>query len=163
MKIGKYEIAARQAIIFLAAILVIFTLYCLAWLPPSSSYIHRGLFLVVCILLVPLIYPPKSKIGKIFLIIFTMMVLVGTAYPMIFEDKLMGQDLMATGADIPFGIIFLIGFFVVLSHVANGIIHNGRVLKVASIPVFIGSAPAILAAVTLDKHTGGVIGAKVDI
>lgn len=119
MRLGKYEITAKPVITFLAAILVIFTLYCLAWLPPSA-YIHRGFFLTICILLVALTNLPKSKLGKIFITIFTLMALTGSIYPVIFEDRMVAHLLLATETEIYIGIIFLIGFFAVLSRVSGG-------------------------------------------
>ncbi|MDH5363926.1 MAG: hypothetical protein OEW82_02000, partial [Dehalococcoidia bacterium] len=71
MKIGKYRITTKELIIFLSASIVIFNLYCQAWIPPSP-FRYRGTFLFVLIMLAVLINPPKSKKGKIFMTIFTL-------------------------------------------------------------------------------------------
>ncbi|MBA7502810.1 hypothetical protein ES706_01407 [subsurface metagenome] len=124
MKIGKYKITTRELIIFLSAFIVIFNLYCLAWIPPSP-YIYRGTFLSTFIIITVMLNPPKSKISKILILPFVLMALVGSIYPMIFGDKLTAQLFQAFEAEIPIAIIFLIGFSVVVTRVRGGLIILG--------------------------------------
>jgi len=74
----------------------------------------------LAIMLVALINPPKSKIGKISMAIFTLMALVGANYPMFFEDKILKQLLQAREAEVLIFIIFIIGFSALLTRIGGG-------------------------------------------
>lgn len=125
MRFGNHKITTKELIIFLSAIIVIFNLYCQAWIPPSP-YRYRGIFLSIFILLTVLINLPKSKIGKIFMTIFTLMALTGSVYPIIFENKLTAMFFQAREPEqFYIFIIFIIGFAAVLTRIRGGLIILG--------------------------------------
>lgn len=129
MKIGKYRITTKELIIVLSASIVIFNLYCQAWLPPSP-FRYRGTFLFVLIMLAVLINPPQSKKGKIFMTIFTVMALAGSVYPMIFEDKITAMFFQAREPEqFYMFIIFIIGFAAVLTRISGGLIILGMTVS----------------------------------
>ena len=121
MRIGKYRVTTRAVIIFLASFIVLFNLYTLAYLPPTA-FIFRGTFLSVFIILAALIYLPKSRTGRIFTFIFMAMALVGSIYPMIFEDKLIAQRFRAAEIEVYISIIFFIGLSALLLRTSGGFI-----------------------------------------
>jgi TRAP transporter 4TM/12TM fusion protein len=131
MEIGRYKIGRKEVIIFLSAAMVVFTLYCLAWLPPSG-HIQRGIFLSLITITVSLLYPRKSKIGKVCMVLFTSMALAGSIYPILFEDRLLAQLLQANETDVYIFVIFIIGFSAVLASVAGGHIILGIIVLMLS-------------------------------
>jgi TRAP transporter 4TM/12TM fusion protein len=120
MRIGKYEIKREKLIVILSAFIVLFNLYSLVWFPPSP-YVHRGIFMSVFILLVALMSPSQGKSGQILMALFTLMALTGTVYPMIFEDKLMTQNMTASSTEVLIFIIFAIGLAALLTRVPAGV------------------------------------------
>jgi TRAP-type uncharacterized transport system fused permease subunit len=120
MRIGKYEIKKKKLTVLLSAFIVPFNLYSLVWFRPSP-YVHRGIFMSVFILLVALMSPSKSKVGQILMALFTLMALTGTIYPMIFEEKLLTQNLTASSTEVSIFIIFAVGLAALLTRVPVGI------------------------------------------
>ncbi|MFC2002203.1 TRAP transporter permease [Chloroflexota bacterium] len=172
MKIGNHTITKDTLIIALGAFIILFNFYCLAWLPPDP-YIQRGLFLSVFIILCILLNPPKSIIGKITIVILSVMALAGSMYAVIFADKLADQFHYAVEMDMIIFPIFIIGLIGVLSRVGGGWIVN--VLMIASllylfvgqyIPGIFGHNPMGMQYITSLIYTDigqGVFGNFVDI
>ncbi|MFC2001949.1 TRAP transporter permease [Chloroflexota bacterium] len=119
MKIGKYTITGDTLIVALGAFIVLFTFYCLAWVPPDP-FVKRGTYLVVFFVLSVVLNPPKSKPGKIIIGIFVAMGVVGTLYPMVFHSDFAAQMYWAAERDTYFLPIFLIGLAGVLTRVGGG-------------------------------------------
>ena len=119
MKLGKHEITPRHIIVFFSGFIVFFNVYTLAWLPPAP-YLYRGTFLAGFIIISFFLHVPKSKAGKIFMGTSTALALIGTIYPMVFEERLITQFFRAEMIDVYFFIVFIVGFVPVMARTGGG-------------------------------------------
>ena len=121
------NITVEKVIIFLSGGIVIFNLYCIAWFPPSP-FVQRGIFMSTFIILATLTNPPKSKLGKIAMIPFVLMALLGSSYPVFFADEIVANQYMAEMRDVYIFVIFLIGIAPIIVRMSGGPVIFGMVI-----------------------------------
>jgi TRAP transporter 4TM/12TM fusion protein len=121
MAIGRSRITRRTIILSLAAVATGLTLYSRLWLPPNP-YVERGLFLTLFfVIAVLLMEPPKSRIGKVLMVICTSMVLLGTIYPIIVHARLTEHIGYASETEFYIFLTLVIGYSFLLSRLSGGL------------------------------------------
>lgn len=120
ISLGKYrhEITRDRLIVIFTAIVVLFLGYCLLGYPPAP-YMYRGVVLSLFFIVLALIYWPRSKIGRTFLIIGLLLALVGPVWLAINEERLI-EDFNRPGPmEIFLFPFFLVGLTIVVTRIGT--------------------------------------------